>query len=218
MESKYEQSDANEKQSVKSYFAKLLNQKNIVMTHDVQGRLVFTKPIKKKPLFYYDIDTNPIVSGMSMGLSFNGAGFHSDIFVFGQQEFDEEAQASEGEIDNPIVPILFRPRVESLSSKSDDELDAQTFAENLRAAELKNLSLTIAFDRTIFNDMVFVPGEIISVRNKKIYLYNKTDWFIEGVSIKENSKEKTTTLHCVLPECYTGGTPVSPFKGINLHA
>ena len=217
MEDTFDSSDAKASQSVKSYFADMVSQKNIIMTSDEYGRIVFTKPIKTKPIFHFEPDNLP---GVSMTLDFNGQGVHSVITVFAQQGINDSDEAAEDSIDNPYIPNrnnVFRPKVVTMSSKSTNDLDVVEAAKNIRAKELRNLTLVIEMDRWDLNGVQVRPGQIISVTNKEVYLYKKTDWFIEDVTLREEPDKKIATLKCVPPESFTGDDPVYPFRGVNLH-
>ena len=218
MESEYTQDEAKETQSVKSYFASLVSQKNVIMTHDQNGNLIFTKPVKTKPIFHFEPDALPNVT---MTLDFNGQQLHSVYWVFAQQDIEDEAQSNESEaLPQPYIPNrnhVFRPHVASMSSKSDEDLDTDKAAKNLRAKELRALSLTIEIEGWNLDGKIVRPGAIISVTNKEVYLYRKTDFFVESVELKRDAEKKIAILKCVPPEVYTGDEPVYPFKGYNLH-
>lgn len=218
MESLYTQSDGKATQSIKSYFTEMLTQKDIVITHDEYGRLVFTKPVRTKPIFHFEPDKLPATD---MSLNFNGQGMHTYYLVMAQQEIEDAAQSPESKpILNPYIPNrrnVFRPKVATMSSKSDEELDPKKAAENLRARELRSLTLTIKMDRWELNDRIIRPGVEISVTNPEIYLYKKTEWFVESVELSGDTEKQVAVITCVPPEAYTGGEPSYPFKGYNLH-
>lgn len=210
----YEETTAKEKQSAKSYLCELAAQKNIIVTDDEFGRIVFTRPKPNRtPVFHFERN----IPGTSMSLDFNGAGMHSSIKVYQQQDVDEEIPASENKIDNPYVPFVFRPHVVTQNSgEADDTLNA---ARNILSKELKNLVLTIETDRwgVRSDGKLLRPGDIITVKNPNVYLYNKSEWFIEEVHLKGSPSETTATIKCVPPEVYNGQTPKYLFSGINLH-
>lgn len=212
MNQAYDEMEAKEKQTVKSFICELAAQKNIIVTDDELGRVVFTKPrAGQKPIFHFEGN----IPNVKMTLRWNGRGVHSHIRVVQQQDMEDEIPGSERTIQNPYVFTVFRPHV--VIQNSGEASDTEQAAKNVRARELKALTLTIEMDRWQLGDVTARPGQIISITNPKVYLYNKTNFFIEEVVLRGNAESETATLTCVPPEVYTGAEPNYPFKGINLH-
>lgn len=211
MDAVLEKSTAKESQNIKSYLTELAAQKDIIISHNEQGHLVFTEAkTNKKPILNFD-------GGLpftSMELSFNGQAMHSHITIMKQADSDG-GNAGEFTIENPYVPYVYRPKV--VTQSSGDDNDTEKAARNILADELKNLKLTIVTDRWEIDGMVIKPNNIVSVTNPNIYLYQSTDWFIESVELTGDEKATTAKLSCVLPEVYNGQIPKYIFKGINLH-
>lgn len=207
----YSTSTARPTQKVKSYLTELAAQKNIVLTHDVQGRLVFTQAnTRQTPILNFDGG----VPFLSMKLIFNGQPMHSHITVMKQADLDG-GNAGQSTVRNPYVPFVFRPTVVVQNSGDDNNTDQA--AKNILAAELKNLKLTIETDRWEIDGKVIMPNNLITVINPKIYLFKKTTWFIESVTLTGDQSSYRATLECVLPAVYDGNTPTYIFSGINLH-
>lgn len=218
MEIKYPQIEAKETESVKNFLATLCSQVDITMTHDRFGNLVFTREILQAPVYHFEKQRLP---GVKLKLAFNGQGVHSLIWVLGQADFEGVNKAESEPLVNPYIPNqnnIFRPKVATQSKKSENAVDVDESARNIRAGETRNLSLTIEMDRWDFNGKIIRPGMTIAVTNPDVYLYRKTNFFIESVTLHESAdKLKTATLQCCPPEAFTGTEPVYPFKGINLH-
>ena len=211
MNSPYVETEAKSGQTIRDILVDLATQKNIIISHDEQGRLVYTRPSsKQKPIFNFESN----IPQTSMKLTFDGQGMHSDITVFQQKDFDVETPATTVAIKNPYVPFVYRPHV--VSQTSGNANDTQKAAENIRARELKGMTLQITTDRWIIDNKVIRPGQLLTAINPAVYLYKKSTWFIESVRLKGDSKETIATLGCVLPEVYSGETPTYLFKGINL--
>jgi prophage tail gpP-like protein len=135
----------------------------------------------------------------SMGLSVNGQNLHSDITVVGQNAADTNSPDSK--VVNPYVPAkVVRPRVATQTTGNDNH--APLTARNILGAELKNIALTIEMHHTHIGGKLVRPNQIISVTNPNVYIFKKTRFFIEAVTIKGNNKTKTSTLTCVVPEVY----------------
>lgn len=215
MEEVFETTDAKETQSVKSYLAELASQKNIIMTHNEKGNLVFTKASSTQvPIF--DFTDNTIIPAVEFDFEFNGQGIHSEITAFAQADIDETEQTSENTVKNPWCPIVYRPHVVVQSSRGV-EADTERAAKNALQQELKNINVTVSIDRWDLNGKIVRPGKIITITNPRIYMYNKTPWIIDSVSLQGDAENKLAILLCVPKEVYTGETPVYPFKGINTH-
>jgi prophage tail gpP-like protein len=216
MDQVLEETSANETQTVKSYLSQLVSQKNVIMSHDERGRVVFTKTsarAKQKPIFEF----NQGMPGVSMTLAFNGQGIHSEIVAIGQSDIEDENALESPPLKNPFSPVrtVFRPHTVTQNSGNAD--DTELAAKNTLAAELKNIPLMIAMDRWTIGEKLARPGNIITVQNPRIYLFKKSNWFIEAVNFKGDAKSKTATLRCVRPEVFNGETPEYLWKGINLH-
>ncbi len=210
MEEIYDTTKAKESQTVKAYITELAVQKNIIVTHNERGNLVFTKA---------KTNQNPVIDfgnipGVRMNLSFNGQQMHSEITVMKEADMDG-GNAGEVSIKNPFVPYVFRPK--TIVQTSGDDIDTEYVAKMALAEELKNLQLTITVDRWDVRGRLIKPNSIIAVQNSDIYLYKKTKWFVQEVEYTGNYESMTATLKCVLPEVYNGEMPEYLFKGINLH-
>lgn len=211
MDEVFDKTTAQATESIKSYLTQLAEQKNIVVSHTPQGALLFTQAkTSQKPILNFDGG----IPFTSMNLTFNGQAMHSDITVMKQADSDG-GNAGESTVKNPYVPYVFRPKVVIQNSGTDN--DTEQAAKNILASELRNLTLTIVTDRWEVNGKIIKPNNIISVINPEVYLYKKTDWFIEQIDFVGDAKKTTATLKCVLPEVYNNQTPKYIFEGINTH-
>ena len=212
MESTYEKTTAGVGQTIKDYLTELATQKNIILSHTSKGELLFTEAkTSRKPILHYGGDGLPCPE---MKLDFNGQAMHSEITVIKQADKDG-GNAGQITVKNPYVPYVYRPKV--VAQSSGDDIDTEQAAKNLLAAELKNLKLTITTDRWEIDGKIVKPNNLISVINPEVYLYKKTEWFIEQVDLVGDNTKTTATLTCVPPEVYNGKTPSYTFKGINTH-
>lgn len=218
--------------TIKNFLTKLAVQKNIVLSHDIAGNLLFTRAdTTKQPIFNF-------VNGMpwvGMSLNFDGQQMHSVIWGIGQGNIDT-ANASEASIKNPYVQshlnfmetarlntILkpgvsydtgYRPRVSMQTSGGDN--DTTLTARQLLSQELKTIRLSIEIQGWELKGKLVRPNNIITVTNPDLFLYQKTRWFIESVDFRGDERSETATLNCVLPECYNNETVKNVFTGTNL--
>lgn len=208
MNKRYDVSTADEKQSVKSYLTELAGQRNIVLSHTPEGKLLFTKAsTKQKPIALFEEGA----PGLKMSLSTKGQKMYKTTTVQRQSSV-KGLNAGEHSINNPFVEV-YRTHVKTQSSGDDN--DTEKAAKTLLAAQLKNISLTIEVDRWewLNNEKkeIMRPGKIITVLSPKNYIYNETRFFVESVEFSGVKQEKTATLICVLPEVYSRETPKNIF-------
>ena len=197
----YDTSTADEGQTVGGYLSSLASQKNVILSHYPDGRLVFTEAKTKQAPFYHFSGSMPSVE---MELNFNGQNMHSIITLQKQASMDG-GNAGESSIVNPFVPYVFRPSVKTQSSGTDD--DTQEAVKNALSEELKNITLSITVPTWELNGNLIKPNRIITVISPDLYLYKITRWFVEEVTFSGNEKQQKAVLKCVLPEVYNGETP-----------
>lgn len=216
MNKSFKVSTASESQNVKSYLAELAKQKDIIMTHNEKGQLLFTQPnTKGTPILDFDT-TKGTIPGTSFNLDFNGQGMHSHV-TLQKQASSDGGNAGEQTGRNPYVvgKFSFRPSVKSQSSGDDN--DTGLAVKRAIANELKGLKLQITTDRWIVDEKIIKPNNTITIIAPEIYIYNKETFFIESINLVGDEKQTTATLNCVLPAVYDGSKPVNIYRGINLH-
>ena len=219
MEQQFEETSTKPNDTIKQYLTDLCTQKNIIVSHNEYGNVVFGKAkTKQKPIMEFNVPKGGL-PGIKMDLNFNGQEMHSQITVMKQADIDS-SNVGEFTVTNPFVPFVFRPR--TIIQSSGSNIDTELAANNALAAELRALKVTIAIDRWDVNGKLIRPNNVVSVINPDIYLFKKTNLFIEAIDYKGDQKEMTAVLHCVLPIVYDG-TKVDgdksayTFQGINLH-
>lgn len=201
---KYAKSTADHDSTIISYLIKLAAQRNIVISHTDDGKLLFTQANVSESVKAVYSDNMP---STKIGLSVNGQAMHSEITTIKQATIDNE-NAGEKTIYNSLIPV-FRPTVKKQTSGDND--DSELAAKAIRSSELRNIVLTINTDRwTWFNgktESIIKPNSIIEVVSPINYIKRKTKFFVESVNYKGNTKETVATIKCVLPEVYTGEQP-----------
>lgn len=187
-------------ESVKDYLAKLSSQRNIVMSHDIHGRLIFVKPNPDaKSIRVYTLE-----NCTSMSLDVNGQGLHSDLTIVRQPSVEDSKLTPSDSIKNPMVNA-FRPAVQVLSS--GEETDTKKGAENFLADELKSIKINIDLNRW---DGMFT-GDIVEVLNPEIFIHTKQRFMVESTTINQSAQGRTMNIGLVLPETFAGGTPKNIF-------
>jgi len=196
---------ASATQTIKDYLTEIATQRHIVISHDENGNLLFTQAkTKQKPLFHVEDG----LIGTEMSMSFNGQGIHSQITVMKQAD-GNGGNAGEVTVKNPYCPIVFRPKV--INQTTGDDVTSTDAAKQALAEELKNIVLTVTTDRWEIDGKIIRPNNIITVKSRKLFIYKKTDWFIESIQFTGDADKTTAILTCVLPEVYNGETPKNIF-------
>ena len=203
----YDKTSVEPTQTIADYITELAAQRNIIISHDTYGRLLFTQlKTKETPI----LSVTEGLIGTEMKMSFKGQDIHSHITVIKQADSDG-GNAGQYTIRNPFVPVARTYRPKTIIQNSGDNASTKLAAQNALAAELRNVILTIKLDRWDLNGVLIRPNSIISVKNKNLYLYKETKFFIEQVSYEGNSEALTATMTCVLPFCYDGTIPFNVF-------
>lgn len=212
-----EKSTANETDKIKDYLHGLCAPKDIIMSHNEKGELLFTSAQTKKPPILEFDSRKGMMPGTKFSLDYDGTVMHSHIHVK-KSAAKDGGNAGDDSIKNPYVPFIYRPTV--VTQSSGDDNDTAFAARRELGKELESgIGLTITTDRWTSNDgMMLLPNNLISVYDPEIYLYKRTNWFIRGINYKGDEKSTTATIRCVLPECYNTDKVVSIFRNINEHA
>lgn len=207
MNKPFKTSTADEKQSIQNYLTELATQLNINLSHTPQGALYFTNA-KTKVIPIIDFDFNNPIPGVKFGMVFPGQQMHSQITIQKQANSDG-GNAGEYTIQNPYGAGMFRPKVKSLSS--GDDITIEDAAKNALADELSGIKFTIGMDRWAVDGKLIRPNNTITITNPDVFLYDKTQLFVEGIQFTGNESEESATLNCVLPESYNNSTPSNIF-------
>ena len=202
---------ASPTESVRDYLAKLASQKNIVLSHNEKGEVLLFQPDYNQLPRYFFTKGNTL----EMQLDYNGQALHSDIYI-ATQPSDENDGVSTVDVAKNTLVKLYRPTTKIMSSGEDTQ--TKDAARNELATELKAIALTIEL-QGLFDEIY--PGEIVNVHNHYLYCYAYNRFMIESITLKFDSKEDRTTLNCVVPETFNGGTVrdiLYNHQGINNHS
>lgn len=199
-----DRSVAYETQSIASYLIEIATHKNIIITHDNFGNLLFTEAnTKQEPVIEYN-DQNTL--GIDFELSYSGKSMHSSITVQRQADYNG-GNAGEYTIKNPYCKE-YRPKV--LNQNSGNDNNTKESARAALGSELANIQLTIENKSWNVGDDLILPNSIITIIAPELSIYNKTRFFIESVTYKGDNQSRTCSITCLLPEVYENG----PVKNI----
>lgn len=201
MRLQYKKTTAQPSESIKAFISKLASQRNIILSHTVEGDLLFYKPDpKSKPKFLFSEKNS-----LSMSLSVDGQGMHSEISVI-RQPSQENPNLTP--VDTALNSMVKLKRTAVMVLSSGTETDTKKAADNALANELKNISVIVNLGS--FHDLAC--GDMVEVQNEEIFLYEKTKFIISEITIKEDRKSETMSLKLVLPETFTGESPKNIFE------
>lgn len=192
----FSKSVASPSETIKSYLAKLAAQRNIVMSHNAAGDLVYYRPDITAISKLRFTKTNTL----QMALDVNGQAMHSRLTILRQPSDDGNNITPVDAVDNPLVAIS-RPSVNVMSSGEDT--DTKRAANNMLAAELKNIKININLDRIL----ALTPGDIVEVENDELFITKPTRFMVHSISISEDTASENMSLSVMLPESFTGDVP-----------
>lgn len=199
----FEKVNDNPGTSPKQLINKLASQRNILITHDEKGRVVFTRLLANTLQPALSIDDESI-GIKTMSLNIDAKTMHSDITIMREASKDNP-DAGEATINNPYIDGNKRPLVKTL--RSGDIFDVETAARNELSAEIAKIELTV-------NTTKFVkPGNLIEVQSDELGIKQKRSFFVRQTEIKGNAKgDINYTLFCVPKDVYTNDTPENIFE------
>lgn len=190
------ETNASETQSISGYLSELASQRDIVMSCDIEGNLVFkSSQADSLPVASY---TQKTIGVESMQLTFNGQNSNSEVTVMKEASDIPQDDSGQDTISNPLVKRTFRPSVKIQTT--GDEIDTSKAARIALATQLKNLTLLIELSQW----QQIRPNQVIEVENPEIHIYKKTKFFVESVTMTRNPERQNMSLKCVLPEVYGG--------------
>jgi prophage tail gpP-like protein len=194
---RYPKLEIEPEQRVKQILSDLSSQRNIYLTHNEFGEVVFTRFDPSKFLSIMFIEEGSF-GVKSINLDINSQALHSEITVV-KQATKKSPDSAEVTINNPYVD-KFRPTTKVMVS--GDNLDIDKAARNALAAELSNIVITI----NVQSDKYVKPGTTIELKAPSIKLNNPTVLFIEEVNYTSTvNNSNQYTIKCVLPDLYTTG-------------
>lgn len=192
----YDKTVAKPTESIKDYISRLASQRNILLSHNADGDIVFSKP---------NFNASPVLSfnesnTTSISLKTKGQGVYSSLWVLRQPSKGNKGLTPVDTIENPLVGT-FRTTVKILNSGTDT--DTSKAVKSALASQLKTIGVGVKIDRWV----KLKVGDVVTVLSKEIFLYKKTKFVVRQIGLTQNEKNKSMDISLVLPEAYTGETP-----------
>ncbi len=200
MNQKFDVSTASETSSIKEYLTSLCVQKDIIMTSDELGRLVFSKVEPRQIAFKFFDATNGVPDGYEFELEANGRDVFSETTMQKQASISG-GNAGESTKTNAFVSDgVFRPKVKTQTSGDDN--DTPKACERAVCNQMKSFSLRISTDIWEVDGVLWSPNTIISVHNPWLNLHQPTAFFVQEVTFSNDPEKKSVEIGCVLPGAY----------------
>jgi prophage tail gpP-like protein len=197
-------------QNIAAYLSEIAKSRNIVLSHTPKGEIwVTTAKTKTDPILVFDystatdVKTGKKIPGVEAKLKFDAQPLHTHIRVKMQADDEEGKNTPDIEIRNPLLPLntIFRPKTHVVSF--GDEFTVKQAASYELSKEIRDaVNLTIDVGTIEAGGKLITPNNSILIRDPKLFLYNQSRWYVQGVDIVCETKKSTATLHCVLPFAY----------------
>ena len=213
----FTKSIANPEDNIKSYLSKLASQRNVVICHTQDGKILFFRPnanLKSKGL--YD-KTNTIGASLDV----DGQSMQSKLYILRQPTMPKLPRKKKGdpprkkvkvrgkfydEIENKLVLNTKRTSVKLMSSGED--LDTKQAVQNYLMDQLKNIKISIAFHE--WKDLEI--GDLIEYKNNELGLKDSVRLMVTSITKSFDVSSNMYEISCNLPEAYAGGSPKNIFK------
>ena len=186
----------------------LVNVQTTAVATELQGapasraQVSTTKSTSRAVLF----DFSDKGTWVNMTHSFDGQKLHHAVQTVGEKD---GKNALDSTALNPYVNDmstgLFKAglRFRRVIQTSGDDDDSKDTARAVVGGELKNIVITVTIQGVTLNGHVVTPNQIVTITNPDCYIYSKTKFFIQEVTLFSDEKTDTATLTCVLPDCFT---------------
>lgn len=227
----YVNATLKEDEKIAPFLTKLASQKNIVLSHDMNGNIIMTRGNGKQTPIAHFSESMPNVE---FSLKFDGQDLHDTINV--QQQSGISGTAGDNTIVNPYVigggqinaPILvltnpysratFLPKARPITvmQTAGNENSTPLTARAVLGEELRATGVTIEMQGWDVNGTVITPNNVISIISPFLYLYQKTGLFVEAVTYEMDTKKTTCKIDAVVKEVYNNIPVVNIFTGSNL--
>jgi hypothetical protein len=239
--SDYNTEAAKDSQTIKEILSTLASQKNVILTHDEFGNVLFTKVkvgVESSTVTLAAGTVPPPFSDAVVGapeftatavqqklyqpvFNFDGTSpnVSMQLITNGQNmhntiTINKQADEYGGDARSTateINPYCKPYRPRVNRQTSGKSVDTPFAARNALNIELKNITLSIKTSSWYLGGNIARVNTIVTAQSNRIFLYKKTAFFVEQVSYIGNAENQTANLTCVLPEAYSSDKPINIF-------
>lgn len=199
---KYKKESADPETTIKQFINDLASQRNIYLSNDESGQIIFTRYNEKTflPTLYLE-EGKPGLKRVYINI--NTQALHSQITVV-RQATKENEDAAEYTIQNPYMES-FRPITRTLNSEENFDIDKA--ARNILSSELSNIRFNISTTKYA------KPGTTLMLKAPSLNINRSTEIFIEQTVIKGTTSDTDIyEMECVLVDVYTNSKVKNIFK------
>tara|TARA_R110000824_G_scaffold34903_6_gene110149 strand:- start:816 stop:1838 length:1023 start_codon:yes stop_codon:yes gene_type:complete len=198
----YEKVVANVSDTVAGFLSKLAAQRNVIIGHTTKGDLYYFKAFTNSK----SVRAYTTKNVLSSSIRIDGQGFHRSISVLRQPSDTNDGASTVDSITNTIV-LSDRKVIKTLSSGEDT--DTSKAANNVLAAELKSLQVSIELPRI---DYDLKCGQIVNFQNRELFIYKSQRFVVNTITYNEDSGSDTMSISLLLPEAFSGENPKNIFE------
>lgn len=188
---------------VLSFLIDLAKQRNLVITSDPEGSLVFTQSILTGvPVAKLEQGASPVVSVASV---FNPQGYYSHIT--GIEPVVVGLKGSQHTVKNDKVSGVLRPFTFKAPDTIDSNLPEAVSAKMGRMfGQMVSYSVFVATWRDPSGKM-WEPNTIVTLQAKNVMIYSEYKFLIKSVEFTRDGTSKTAVLNLIIPGAYSGKIP-----------
>lgn len=188
------------------YICNLALTKNIVVSHNENGDLVFLsidKDVKSK----YSLTTENTIG---MNLRVDGQNMHSEISATRQLARRNRKNPTPA-VNSFVIknPLIKKHRPKNNRTNMNQNTDLSYMAKSFYMEELENISVDISF-ANYFSDLNV--GDFVEVTNPHIFIFKPARMLVKTVNVNVTESGSSMSITCVIPETYTGETPKNIFE------
>src|SRR5690606_12621049 len=189
-----------------AYITELALRQNIIVSHDVEGNLLFLS-IDKNVKSKYTLNMENTIN---MSVNVDGQNMHSEIAATRQTARRNRKNPSPA-VNSSVFknPLVTKHRPKNNRTNMNANLNLEYMAKSFFMEELENISFDIELSN-YFNDLV--AGDFVDVFNPHIFLFKPARLLVKTVNINESEYGSSMNISCVIPEAYTGEIPKNIFE------
>lgn len=202
---RFKRVDIQPGENILPFLAGLATQRNLVITSDAEGQLVF----------WQGGGTGTPVSRLEKGMpevlncptTIDQAYYYSSVTGIMPSKSRKNKMGKQFTVDNPHKTDIVRPY--NFEAMDIDEGELETAVEAAAGRMFAGV-FTVDLTLTTWEDQsgqLFVPGKLLSLKSEEDFIKNSYDFLIASVTLMKVATSKTANMKLVLPGVYSGEIP-----------